>query len=50
MADYAEQHHVFLHGYDAEHLGQGHWNATGHRVAGELIAQRLCTGTELTTP
>jgi lysophospholipase L1-like esterase len=38
---YAEEHNVFLHGFDAT-LGSGHWNPLGHRVAGEMIAQRLC--------
>jgi hypothetical protein len=23
-------------------LGRGHWNASGHRTAAELIAARLC--------
>lgn len=39
---YAEQHHVFLHGFSNTRMGFGHWNANGHRYAGELIAQRLC--------
>ena len=38
---YAQQHKVYLHGFGKE-LGNGHWNQLGHRVAGELIAQRLC--------
>jgi hypothetical protein len=41
MADYAEQHKVFLHGF-GEKLGSGHWNESGHHLAGELIAQKLC--------
>jgi hypothetical protein len=41
LQQYAEQHQVFLHGFGNE-LGNGHWNAAGHRVAGELLAQRLC--------
>lgn len=40
---YADQHKVFLHGFDAG-LGNGHWNQTGHHVAGELLAQQLCAG------
>lgn len=40
---YAEQQKVFLHGFD-ENIGSGHWNALGHRVAGELIAQKICDG------
>ncbi len=37
----AEQHRLFLHGFD-EKLGFGHWNETGHQLAGELVAQELC--------
>jgi hypothetical protein len=40
---YAEQHNIFLHGF-GENIGNGHWNPSGHRLAGELIAQRLCEG------
>jgi hypothetical protein len=39
---YADQHHVFLHGFDNAKLGEGHWNEAGHRLAGELMAGRLC--------
>src|SRR2546423_6357617 len=38
---YADEHKVFLHGFGRE-PGNGHWNEEGHRVAGELIAQKLC--------
>lgn len=41
LQQYAEQHGVFLHGFGRD-LGNGHWNAAGHRVAGELLAQRIC--------
>jgi lysophospholipase L1-like esterase len=41
LQQYAEQHQVFLHGF-GRGLGNGHWNATGHHVAGELLAQRIC--------
>ncbi len=37
----AEEQHAFLHGFGAN-IGNGHWNAAGHRVAGELIAKKLC--------
>ncbi len=43
---YADQHQEFLHGFTGN-LGTGHWNITGHRVAGELLGQKLCTGTVL---
>ncbi len=43
---YADQHQEFLHG-STENLGTGHWNVTGHRIAGELLGDKLCTGTVL---
>jgi hypothetical protein len=42
LQTYAEQHKVFLHGFGKE-LGNGHWNSLGHRVAGELLADQLCS-------
>jgi hypothetical protein len=42
MQAYADEHHVFLAGFKETKLGVGHWNAEGHRLAGELIAQRIC--------
>lgn len=39
---FADQHHVFLHGFGDTKLGVGHWNEAGHHLAGELIANRLC--------
>jgi hypothetical protein len=41
MQVYADQNKVFLHGFGSD-LGNGHWNATGHRLAAQLIAQKLC--------
>ena len=41
MQAYADQNHVFLHGFGSD-IGNGHWNANGHRVAADLIAQKLC--------
>lgn len=40
---YAEQQKTFLHGF-GKNMGGGHWNAEGHRLAGEMIAQRICEG------
>jgi hypothetical protein len=37
---YAEQHKVFLHGFQND--GRGHWNAEGHHLAGTLIAEKVC--------
>ena len=39
---YAEQRGVFLHGFENASLGRGHWNREGHRLAGRLIAEKLC--------
>ena len=41
MARHAEQHQVYLHGFEPR-LGYGHWNEEGHRLAGRIIAGRLC--------
>jgi hypothetical protein len=41
MQSYADQSKVFLHGFGSD-IGNGHWNARGHEVAAELIAQKLC--------
>jgi hypothetical protein len=41
MQRYAEEHHEDLHGFANTRLGIGHWNAEGHRLAGELIGARL---------
>ncbi|HMG74165.1 MAG TPA: SGNH/GDSL hydrolase family protein [Pyrinomonadaceae bacterium] len=41
MQVYADQNKVFLHGFGSD-IGNGHWNATGHKLAADLIAQKLC--------
>jgi len=41
MEVYADLHRAYLHGF-GDRLGAGHWNAIGHRVAGESIARHLC--------
>lgn len=41
MQTYADQNKVFLHGFGSD-LGNGHWNADGHRLAADLIAQHIC--------
>ncbi len=44
LARYAERNHVFLHGFANATIGEGHWNAEGHRVAGVEMAKELCVG------
>ena len=41
MQAYADEHKVFLHGFDRD-IGNGHWNAAGHRVVADLLAQKVC--------
>jgi hypothetical protein len=46
LSAYAEEHQVYLNGFNSAKLGTGHWNETGHRLAGEAIADALCGGME----
>ncbi len=39
---YADSHRMFLHGFKNAIMGYGHWNREGHRLAGTMIAARLC--------
>jgi hypothetical protein len=41
MQAYADQNKVFLHGFGSD-LANGHWNGSGHALAADLIAQKLC--------
>ena len=41
LRTYAEAHREYLHGFANTALGEGHWNATGHRKVGEILADRL---------
>jgi hypothetical protein len=41
LLEYATRNQIFLHG-PAGAKGTGHWNVTGHRLAGEIIAEKLC--------
>jgi len=41
MQRFADEKQVFLHGFGKE-IGNGHWNADGHRLAADLIAQKMC--------
>jgi hypothetical protein len=40
---WASHHGTPVHGF-GDSLGQGHWNAAGHRVAGLLLAVEICAG------
>ena len=41
LQEFAEHNNVFLHGF-GKNIGNGHWNVTGNRVAGELVAKKIC--------
>ena len=47
---YADERQTFLHGFANTALGRGHWNAEAHRVAGQLMAQRVCEQLSGNTP
>lgn len=40
LQTYAEQNKIYLHGFESS-PAVGHWNSTGHRVAGEMLAAQL---------
>ena len=42
LSAYAEEHRVFINGFNKTNWGAGHWNETGHRLAAEAIASDLC--------
>lgn len=41
LSDWVQSHGECLHGFPADPC-RGHWNPTGHRLAGELIGARVC--------
>jgi hypothetical protein len=42
LAAYSEEQNKFLHGFPNAQVGVGHWNASAHRFAGQLMAERIC--------
>lgn len=50
IRDWAEAHHTCVHGFDNGLPCAGHWNEAGHRLAGELIADKLCRDVLPTLP
>jgi hypothetical protein len=41
MQAFAAETGTYLHGF-GDQMGSGHWNEAGHRLAGELLSQKLC--------
>ena len=40
--NYADESQVCLHGFENTAMCVGHWNAEGHKLAGKIIAAKLC--------
>jgi hypothetical protein len=40
LLDFSRRNQSYVHGF-GDSKGQGHWNETGHRVVGQLIARKL---------
>ncbi len=32
-----------MHGFKNTAMGRGHWNEEGHRFAGEILVNEICT-------
>jgi hypothetical protein len=43
MQRHADATGAYVHGFRNTRLGFGHWNKTGHALAAELIARRMCS-------
>jgi GDSL-like Lipase/Acylhydrolase family len=43
MQRHAEYFQEYLHGFPNTRLGAGHWNARGHELASQLIAEQICS-------
>jgi hypothetical protein len=43
MQRHADQHGMFLHGFENTKLGVGHWNAEGQALAARITAQAICS-------
>jgi hypothetical protein len=41
LQGYEDRSHAFVQGFPNTRKRMGHWNALGHRLSGELIAQRV---------
>jgi hypothetical protein len=44
MQKYADETGTYIHGF-GDQKGSGHWNETGHKLAGQLISKKLCDTT-----
>jgi hypothetical protein len=44
MRDFAESGQVYLNGFENTAMGEGHYNAAGHKVVARLLGEALCPG------
>ncbi|MDJ0950111.1 MAG: SGNH/GDSL hydrolase family protein [Alphaproteobacteria bacterium] len=44
LLEMADEAGLYLHGFEDAVPGLGHWNETGHRLSGEVIAREICAG------
>jgi hypothetical protein len=42
MQKAAVDNHAYFHGFANRAMGTGHWNESGHRMAGEILASDIC--------
>jgi lysophospholipase L1-like esterase len=42
LRNHADKNNTYLHGFKNTRLGTGHWNETGHRIAGQYLGEALC--------
>jgi hypothetical protein len=42
MSEAAERTKAFFHGFPNTAPGVGHWNQSGHSVAGQIMAREIC--------
>lgn len=40
---YAKKHNIYLHGFENLGIGGGHWNENGHKLAGKMISEKICS-------
>ena len=42
LQKYAEKNKIFLHGFENNVMGEGHWNELGHKIASNIISKEFC--------
>lgn len=42
LQKYAEKNKIFLHGFENNVMGEGHWNELGHKISSNIISKEFC--------